>query len=136
MDDKWFLKVLPNVFTQVEYMLAGRKDAPYPKLNCTTKSENTITKFPTLYLHELQPIEEGQDLVNDGVTAVYSTMEIQVWSNINETECKEILADAIMEMKRFGFSVTMFPSVQTDNKIAWGAVRFRRMIGAGDALAQ
>ena len=132
MEDKWFLKVLPNVFTQVEYMLAKK----YPKLNCTTKSESTITRFPTLYLHELQPIEEGQDLVNDGVTAVLTTMEIQVWSNINETECKEILTDAILEMKRFGFSVTMFPSVQTDNKIAWGAVRFRRMIGAGDALTQ
>ena len=136
MDDKWFLKVLPNVFTQVEYMLATRGDAPYPKLNCTTKSENTVTKFPTLYLHELQPVEDGHDLVNDGVNAVLSTMEVQVWSNVNETECRAILSDAILEMKRFGFSVTMFPNVQTDNKISWGAARFRRMIGAGDTIAQ
>ena len=136
MDDKWFLKILPNVFTQVQYMLVDRKEAPYPKMNCTTKSENTITKFPTMYLHELQPVEEGNNLVNDGVNAMLYTAEIQVWSNVSETECRAILSDAILEMKRMGFSVTMFPSVQTDNKIAWGAARFRRMIGAGDALAQ
>lgn len=134
MEDKWFLNILPSVFTQVEYMLSKRKDAPYPKLNCTTKSQNTITQFPTLYLHELQPVELGEDLVNDGVNAVLSTMEIQVWSNVSETECKAIIADAVLEMKRFGYSVTMFPDVRTDNKIAWGAARFRRVIGAGDSL--
>lgn len=135
MEDKWFLNILPFIFTQVDYMLTKRDDAPYPKLNCTSKSQNTITQFPTLYLHELQPIEAGNDLVNDGVNAVISTMEVQVWSNVSETECKAILADAVLEMKRFGYSVTMFPDVRTNNKISWGAARFRRTIGAGDTIS-
>ena len=135
-DERWFSKIESNVFTQVEYMLALRKEAPYPKMKCTTVSQTTINNFPTLYLHELQPVESGMDLTNESVNAVLCTIEIQVWSNKSEKECKDILADATLEMKRMGFNVTMFPTPITDNKIAWGAARFRRMIGAGDGIAQ
>lgn len=115
-------------------MLTERDDAPYPDLKCTTVSQNTVVNFPTLYLHELQPVEAGNDLDNTTVNAVLSTIEIQVWSNESEKHCKDILTAAIVEMKRLRFNVTMFPNVTTDNKIAWGVARFRRMIGAGDSL--
>lgn len=136
MKDNWFAEIESNVFTQVSYMLAERTDAPYPELNCTTASQNTVVHFPTLYLHELQPVEAGNDLVNESVNAVLSTIEIQVWSNVSEKDCKDIITAAVLEMKRLGYNVTMFPSVQTDSKIAWGAARFRRMVGSCDSLAQ
>ncbi len=136
MKDNWFAEIESNVFTQVSYMLAERTDAPYPDLNCTTVSQNTMVHFPTLYLHELQPVEAGNDLLNESVNAVLSTIEIQVWSNVSEKDCKDIITAAVLEMKRLGYNVTMFPSVQTDSKIAWGAARFRRMVGACDSLAQ
>lgn len=136
MKDNWFAEIESNVFTQVSYMLAERTDAPYPELNCTTVSQNTVVHFPTLYLHELQPVEAGNDLVNESVNAVLSTIEIQVWSNVSENDCKDIITAAVLEMKRLGYNVTMFPSVQTDSKIAWGAARFRRMVGSCDSLAQ
>ena len=135
MDD-WFAKIESSVFTQIEYMLALRKDAPFPKLKCTTVSQNEVTQFPTLYLHELQPVEAGMDLTNESVNAVLCTIEIQVWTNTMELDCKNILAAAILEMKRLGFNVTMFPSITTNSKIRWGVARFRRMIGNGDAIAQ
>lgn len=135
-NDNWFSEIESKVFTQLEYMLASRKDAPFPKLKCTTVSQNEITYFPTLYLHELQPIEEGMDLTNKTVNAVLSTIEIQVWTNTNELDCKNILTAAILEMKRLGFNVTMFPSITTDSKIRWGVARFRRMIGSCDEIAQ
>lgn len=134
--DDWFSKIESNVFTQIEYMLASRKDAPFPKLKCTTVSQNEITYFPTLYLHELQPVEAGMDLTNESVNAVLSTIEIQVWTNTKELDCKNILSAAILEMKQMGFNVTMFPSITTDSKIRWGVARFRRMIGAGDGITQ
>lgn len=136
MKDNWFAEIESNVFTQVSYMLAERTDAPYPDLNCTTVSQNTMVHFPTLYLHELQPVEAGNDLVNESVNAVLSTIEIQVWTNVSEKDCKDIITAAVLEMKRLGYNVTMFPSVQTDSKIAWGAARFRRMVGSCDSLAQ
>lgn len=134
--DNWFAQIESKVFTQVSYMLSEKEDAPYPNLKCTTVSQNTVINFPTLYLHELQPVEGGNDLVNESVNAVLSTIEIQVWANTTEKECRDILTAAIVEMKKLGFNVTMFPNVQTDNKIAWGVARFRRMIGSCDLLAQ
>ena len=136
MLNDWFAKIEPTVFSQVEYMLTKREDAPYPTMKCTTVSQTTINTFPTLYLHELQPVETGMDLTNESVNAVISTIEIQAWTNTTEKECKDILTATIVEMKRLGYNVTMFPSVTTDSKIAWGAARFRRIIGAGDTLVQ
>ena len=135
-DETWFSKVESKVFTQVEYMLANRSEAPFPNLKCTTVSQNTVTTFPTLYFHELQPVEAGMDLTNESVNAVLCTIEIQVWVNTSELDCKKILAAAIVEMKHMGFNVTMFPSITTDSKIRWGVARFRRMIGNGDDIAQ
>jgi hypothetical protein len=132
MSEDWFYKIEANVVTQVEYMLSKK----YPTLKCTTVSQNDITHFPTLYLHELQPVEAGMDLTNESVNAVLSTIEIQVWTNTTELDCKNILAAAILEMKRLGFNVTMFPSITTNSKIRWGVARFRRMIGNGDDIAQ
>lgn len=136
MKEDWFSKIESTVFTTISYMLTERTGAPFPKLKCTTVSQNEITTFPTLYIHELQPIEAGMDLTNETVNAVLSTMEIQVWSNVSELDCRNILSAAIIEMKRLGYNVTMFPNVTTDSKIRWGVARFRRMIGNGDAIAQ
>ena len=133
--DNWFALIESNVFTQIEYMLVKRNDAPFPKLRCTSVSQSEITSFPTLYLHELQPVEVGMDLTNESVNAVNSTIEIQVWTNTKELDCKNILTQAIFEMKRMGYNVTMFPSVVTDSKIKWGVARFSRIVGSGDDLA-
>lgn len=132
--DNWFAEIEAKVFTQIEYMLALKTDAPYPDLKCTTVSQNTVVNFPTLYLHELQAVEAGHDLYNSTVNAVISTIEIQVWSNENEKKCKDILSTAIVEMKKLRYNVIMFPDVVTDRNIAWGVARFRRMVGSDDTI--
>lgn len=132
--DNWFAEIESKVFTQVTYMLSEREDAPYPELKCTTASQNTVVNFPTLYLHELQAVEAGNDLHNTSVNAVVSTIEIQVWSNESGKKCKDILTSAIVEMKRLKYNVTMFPDIITDKSIAWGVARFKRMVGSGDTI--
>lgn len=134
MKENWFAEIESRVFTQISYMLTERENAPYPDMKCTTVSQNTVVNFPTMYIHELQPVEMGNDLVNQTVNAVLSTFEIQVWDNVSEKNCRDILTASILEMKKLGFNVTMFPNVTTDSKIAWGVARFRRMIGAEDTL--
>lgn len=134
MNEDWFAQIESKVFTQVSYMLTEREDAPFPNMKCTTVSQNTVVNFPTMYLHELQPVEAGNDLDNTTVNAVLSTMEVMVWSNESEKHCKDIMAAVILEMKKLRYNVTMFPVVQTDSKIAKGVARFRRMIGAGDSF--
>lgn len=131
MDNNWYMQIQSKVLTQVEYMMKKK----YPKLVCTTKNENgQPAKFPTLFLHELQSIEQGQDLTNETVNAVLSTIEIQVWTNTTETDCRNIIADAVNQMKLLQYNITGMPIVEVNDKIAWGVVRCRRMVGNADKL--
>lgn len=130
----WFANIEESVLTQLDYMLAQRTDAPYPSLVVTSANQNQVTAFPTLYIHELSPVEAGNDLNNQTINAVLETIEIQIWTNETEAECRQLMSAAIFEMKRMRFNCTAFPNIQTDNKIAFGIARFRRMIGSGDTL--
>jgi len=131
VDNNWYMQIQSKVLTQVEYMMKKK----YPKLICTTKNENgQPAKFPTLFLHELQSIEQGQDLTNETVNAVLSTIEIQVWTNTTETDCRNIIAEAVNQMKLLQYNITGMPIVEVNDKIAWGVVRCRRMVGNADKL--
>ena len=134
--DNWFAELESKLFTRIKYELCLKEFAPYPKLNCTTASNSdTPVKFPTLYFHELQPLEEGQDLENKTVNAVRETIEIQVFSNKSEKECKDIMATAIGAMKDMSFDVTMFPNPQTrGDRVSFAIGRFRRLIAQGDII--
>ena len=135
MDEAWYSKIESDVFTQVTYMLKDRADAPYPNLHCTSATEQVNpAQFPTLLLHELAPVETGQDLDNVSVNAVIHTVEAQVWTNMGRTECKNILTVTLTELKRMRYNIVMFPTIKIENGISWGAIRARRIIGAGDTL--
>lgn len=131
MSDAWFSKIQSTVFTQVQYMLV--KAFPDLKGNCRTTSEViTPAKFPTMYLHETQE-EVGQDLTNETVNAVLSTIYIRVWTNTTEKDCRDILSEATKELKRFKYNVKNLPTAQLSDKIAYGEIMARRIVGSGDS---
>lgn len=128
----WYSGIEAKVFSQVQYML---KKA-YPTLNCKTTSESiTPAEFPTLYLHETQE-EIGQDLENNTVNAVNSTIYIRVWTNTTETECKKILTLATEELKRFQYNVRTLPSTNINSTVKYGEIMARRVIGSQDGIAK
>ena len=131
MDNSWYTQIQSKVFTQIQYMMKKK----YSNLNCTTRNENGLpATFPTLFLHELTPVERGQDLTNETVNAVLSTIEIQVWTTTTENDCRQILAEAVNQMKSLQYNVIEMPLVQESDKVAWGVMRCRRMIGNGDKI--
>lgn len=126
-----FNEILSRVFTQVSYMMKKK----YPALNYTTKGENVgNAQFPTLYMRELPAVEMANDLDNTTINAVLCTIEIQVFTKNDESACKQIINDAVLEMKRFRFNVTAMPIIETEDYISFGVARFRRMVGSGDTL--
>lgn len=131
MDNNWYLQIQSKVFTQVEYMMKKK----YPKLNCTTRNQNGLpSTFPTLYLHELAPVEAGMDVTNETVNAVISTIEIQVWTNTTENDCRKIIGEAVNQMKALNYNIIAMPLVEESDKVSWGVARCRRMVGNGDYL--
>lgn len=130
MDD-WYLQIQSRVFTQIQYMMKKK----YPDLNCTTRNQNGLPAiFPTLFLHELTPVERGQDLTNETVNAVLSTIEIQVWTTTTENNCRQIIGEAVTQMKKLQYNIIGMPIVEEDDKVNWGVIRCRRMIGNGDKI--
>ena len=131
--DNWFAQIESTVLTYLQYMLCEKTGALYPNLNCTTKSQSTKpSDFPTLYLHSLTPIERDQDLENDAINSVLSTLEIQVFSNQSETEAKKIMTDVVLLMKSLRWSITMLPDPQTNDKISYCIARFRKLVTESD----
>lgn len=133
MANTWFSQIESTTLTYIQYVMKDKVGAPYPRLNCTTKSESTTpSEFPTLYLHTLTPIEQGQDFENNEVNAVLSTIEIQVFSNKSEDEAHKIITSAISFMKDLRWNVTMFPDPQTNDKISFCIARFRKLVTKND----
>lgn len=136
VSETWFSEIESTIYTDLEYKLALSVSAPFPNLNCTTSSQSetieNITDFPALYVHLLPPVEIGSDLYNDTIAALRVTIELQVFSDKSESECRKIMNAAILEMKRLHFNVTMFPDAQTVNKRYYAIARFNRVIGAAD----
>jgi len=132
---EWYADIESTVFTIVQYNLKIRKDAPYPNLNCTTASaSDSPAQFPTLYIHELTPLENGQDLDNNEVNSILHSVEAKVFSNKSETEVRKIMASVIAEMKKLRYSVTLFPNPTTNKQISSAVARFRRTIAKDDVL--
>lgn len=135
--ETWYSEIESTIFTDLQYMLVEKDDAPYPELNCTTSSKSesleNVSDFPNLYIHLLPLVELGNDLENQTVNAVRATVELQVYSDQSEDECRKIMNACIQEMKKLRFNIPMFPDPQTAAEKKYFAIgRFSRVIGAGD----
>ena len=112
ISDTWYSEIESTIFTLLQYILVEKDDAPYPTLNCTTSSQNesleNVDDFPALYVHLLPPLEMGNDLHNEDVTAIRATLELQVFSDQSENECRQIINACIREMKILHFNISSY----------------------------
>jgi hypothetical protein len=130
MDELWFTQIEPRVFTVVK----NRMRNGFPNVGFTTDNMKVEeSKFPMVLIQELEPVEMGRDLDNVTVNAVLSSFQIQVFSK-TAAENKDIMSDAVLQMKKLRFNVTMFPiyTWNADKTIRLSSARFQRVIGGGD----
>ena len=135
MASEWYLEVESEIFTTIEYMLAGRDDAPFPNLRCTATNENiTPSYFPTLYLWHTYN-GDGYDLDGRVLGGINSTIYIKVWTNTTEKDCERILAEAEKVMREvFRYRCNTMPMATVSSKIASGQIVCNRMIGANEEI--
>lgn len=136
ISETWFSEIESTIFTLLQYVLVEQIGAPYPTLNCTTSSQNesleNVDDFPALYVHLLPPVEMGNDLYNEDIAALRATLELQVFSDESESECRQIMNACIREMKKLHFNISMFPDPQTSDKKYFAIARFTRIVASGD----
>lgn len=136
ISETWYSEIESTIFTLLQYVLVEKIGAPYPTLNCTTSSQNesleNVDDFPALYVHLLPPVEMGNDLYNEDIAALRATLELQVFSDESESECRQIMNACIREMKKLHFNISMFPDPQTSDKKYFAIARFTRIVASGD----
>lgn len=123
------------VFTMVKVHFSSTIKAKYPDLYFTNSDKTqTTSRFPTIYIHEIGSIEQGQNLNNTEINAVLSTFQVDVIDNQSQTRANEIMDEVLRIMKVMRFSIIAMPEFQNTDSDYRSIARFRRMIGAGDKL--
>lgn len=127
---EWYSDIEDKVYTIVRTRM--KKSLAPLKIHYSSENENTgNSSFPTFYLHELTPMESGNDLENITVNAVMDTIEIVVYDT-NRDRCKKIMNEAVAQMKALAYNITAMPIPLRSDNVYTSVARFRRIIGADD----
>lgn len=130
----WIEQIEPIVLTRLKVHLTKTFKTKYLTLNITTEStSNTEPKFPNVYIHEMGPVETGEDLEGNTINAVISSFQIEVSDNSSPAKVKEVMSEIIKAMKSMRFSAVTMPEFQ-NTEVYRMVARFRRIIGANDIL--
>lgn len=132
--DRWYEKLESTIYTLVSYRTKRDLEGQTSKtIKFTSTGQSDANPyFPTCYLHELQPIEFGQDITGSSVNAVIETMECIVYAR-DKNECKLILNEVTYQMKQLKFLINAMPIQSTKDNVHQGVARYRRLVGASDA---
>ena len=132
----WTSDIASKVVTVIKAKATRKLKTKYPDIKFTTSSKaSTNPKFPTVYVKKLQGAERGQDLEGTSVNAILSSFQIEVTSNISDTDAQEV-ADVVADiMKSMRYQMMGEPfadnsSVDTHRNVA----RYQRIVGYNDIL--
>lgn len=137
MANSWIYDVQTDIFTIIKTKLTGKLGADYPDLLVTmTDSLLTDTSFPTVYLHFMQGVERANDLVNEEINAVTTTLQYEVTVSKEQgmRVANEVTSEVTDALKSLGFTLVFTPEfvhVNADTKRTIG--RARRTIASGDS---
>ena len=130
----WYMEIEDTVFSYMVFKLQQKGINVF----CTTEISKTSvdsngnpTMFPAIYLHELQSKEVGQDLTNNSVNAVLSTIEVQVFTK-SKDDNQTYSGEVAEIMKELNFNATGLPIITNTGEYYLGAARYRRVIGSAD----
>lgn len=130
----WVSELEAKVFSIVKTRLADLK-TKYPTIYFTTQELSEIDAvFPTWYFKTLAYSEVGEDLSGDVVNGVRFGVQIEVVTNNSMSDVNYIMDRTIEEMKKLRFKLIATPTWLSSGDLKRSVVRFRRIIGAGDAI--
>lgn len=124
-----------QIFSLVKAKFPERVKKKYPDLNFTTSDKSaTKPKFPTVYIHLMEPQETGETLDGMYVNAVIATFQIDVSDNQNQARADEMARETLKIMKSMRFKAITMPFHNNAGDVYRTTARYRRIIGAGDIL--
>ena len=138
MSSIWISDLETSVYSRVKAIVISELKSKYPNIQITQDDASTAeAKFPTVFIHALQPYERGNDLENSEISAVSMTFEVEV--TVSKTQnlpvLREVSAVVTDAFKSLRFTATLpVPvndrSVDTKRSIS----RFARVVGYNDTI--
>ncbi len=101
-------------------------------ISFTSEISDKTPSFPNVYIHELEPTEVGNSLMNKTIHAIRDTFQIEVTTNTTKSECRKVTNGCVQAMKALSFSIVTLPVYTKINNVHRFVIRARRTIANGD----
>lgn len=136
MDNSWVFDLETRIFSIVRSKVNRKLKEKYPNIFFTTtsSSKDIITKFPTVYIHEMPGTEIGITKEKDKIDGISYAMQIEVTTNVSQKEAKTVLKEVAFVFKEMGFEINTFPEANNGTSYYRSNMRVKRNIGANDVL--
>lgn len=137
-DELWVIDAETTVFSRAKGIIVSTLKSVYPDIDVTESDcANEEAKFPTVYIHALQPYERGNDLENDGINAVDLTYQVEVYVTKaqNLEVARKVSSVVVNAFKSMRFNATM-PEIQTNTPTGTlrSIMRFSRILGSNETI--
>lgn len=133
--NEWAIDLESTVVALVKAKALPQLQGKYPKIIITSEGASSSSAvFPTVYIHLLPAVEQGQTLDGQTINALLATFQVDVTTNTSKSDCRKVMGVITEIFKVMRFSGTSMPEFSISNKVHKSTARFRRMIAANDRL--
>ena len=122
------------ITTQLKVRVPRLLDNAYPNISFTNEINDKTPSFPNVYIHELEPSEVGNSLMNQTIRAIRDTIQIDVTANTTKSDAHKVAMACVKAMKALSFNITLFPLYNKQNNIHRYIIRVQRIIANGDTF--
>lgn len=134
---EWYMMIPLMVFTKIKQNFSQTIKDTYgmtDKNFSTVGSSGTPAVFPFVYFQTLPAIEQGRDLQGTSVNGALFAFQIDVYSNKNQSEARNVMSEIMRLMKTMAFEVNSMPSYESTQDVHRMTARFRRSFDKNDHL--
>lgn len=122
------------ITTQLKVRVPRLLNNAYPNISFTNEISDKTPSFPNVYIHELEPSEVGNSLMNQTIRAIRDTIQIDVTANTTKSDAHKVAMACVKAMKALSFNITLFPLYNKQNNIHRYIIRVQRIIANGDTF--
>lgn len=134
-ENQWAYELENTVYSLVKAKTYKKLKEKYPSIHFTTDGSNSgQAKFPTVYIHLLTPVEQGQTLDGQSINALLATFQVDVTTNADKSDSRYVMGVVADIFKQMRFSGSAMPEFSVADNMHKSTARFMRVIGANDRL--
>lgn len=133
MTNNWFFDIENLVFTNIKVNASKKLKDKFPNINFTTSNRTQGSPiYPTVYIHENEGQEKGQDLENKTINAVLSNIQVEVITDTSKDDAKKIASVCTDILKNMSFNITALPVFEEGSSYYRLIMRCSRTFGNAD----